>query len=131
MKTDRFSRRRFLQQSLALAAGGPLALTGAGNGLFAAEAILSNKSAYQSRPLDAKVAIVPCRSYGAEVDGALVKCLDLLGGIGSLVKNKTVTVKLNLTGTDFSPFLGRPVGETFMTSADPVAALKKLRGKLV
>jgi len=39
----------------------------------------------------------------------------LLGGIGSLVKGKTVTIKINLTGTNFTPFLDRPVGETFMT----------------
>jgi uncharacterized protein (DUF362 family) len=46
-----------------------------------------------------------------------------LGGIGSLVKNKTVTVKLNLTASNFSPFLGRPVGETFMTHEATVQAL--------
>ena len=32
---------------------------------------------------------------------------DLLGGIGSLVKNKTVTIKLNLTGTNFTPVFDR------------------------
>jgi len=34
-----------------------------------------------------------------------------------------VTVKINLTGTDFSPFLGRPPGETFMTHYATVVAL--------
>jgi uncharacterized protein (DUF362 family) len=72
---------------------------------------------------NAKVAIVQCRSYGAAVRPALDKCFDLLGGIGSLVKNKTVTVKLNLTGTDFRPFLDRPVGETYMTHLDTALAL--------
>ena len=54
---------------------------------------------------------------------ALDQCFDLIGGIGSLVKNKTVAVKINLTGTDFTPFLNRPVGETFMTHYSTVAAL--------
>jgi len=66
---------------------------------------------------------VQCRSYGPEVRGAFGKSFDLLGGIGALVRNKTVTVKLNLTATDFSPFLGRPVGETFMTHEATVLAL--------
>ena len=69
------------------------------------------------------MAIVACRSYGPEVGTALEKCFDSLGGIGSLVKNKTVTVKLNLTGTNFTPFLRRPVGETFMTHYATALAL--------
>lgn len=65
---------------------------------------------------------------GLRRGGALgtAKCFDLLGGIGSLVKDKTVTVKINLTGTDFSQFLGRPVGETFMTHYDTALALGAL-----
>src|SRR4051794_28483446 len=114
MKTQQLSRRRFLHKSLALAAGGPLTLAYAQDRLLAAGAV--------SGP---KVAIVPCRSYGAEVQGALDKCFDLLGGIGSLVKNKTVTVKLNLTGTNFKPFLDRPVGETFMTHYATALALAR------
>jgi uncharacterized protein (DUF362 family) len=39
------------------------------------------------------------------------------------VRNKTVTVKLNLTGTNFEPFLKRPVGETYMTHPDTALAL--------
>src|SRR5207249_589470 len=75
---------------------------------------------------NAKVAIVSCRSYGAEARAALATSLDLLGGIGSLVKNKTVTVKLNLTGTNFAAFLGRPVGETYMTHYATALALGSL-----
>jgi len=127
MKTNRFSRRDFLHQGLVFAAGAPLALTVGGNKLFGAESA-SEPSAGQSgaprtRPADAKVAIVQCRSYGPEVRASLDKCFDLLGGIGSLVKDKTVTVKLNLTGTNFAPFLERPVGETYMTHYATAAAL--------
>jgi len=56
----------------------------------------------------------------------LEKSFDLLGGIGSLVKDKTVTVKLNMTGSDFKPLLGRPVGETYMTHYTVAMALGSL-----
>jgi uncharacterized protein (DUF362 family) len=70
------------------------------------------------------VAVVACRAYGPEeVRKAMQESFDLLGGIGSLVKNKTVTVKLNLTGTNFTDYLGRPVGETHMTHYSTAAAL--------
>jgi uncharacterized protein (DUF362 family) len=54
------------------------------------------------------------------------KSFDLLGGLGALLKNKTVTVKVNLTGTDFRPFLERPVGETYMTHYATALALGSL-----
>jgi len=72
---------------------------------------------------DAKVALVPCASYGPELRAAMNRCFDLLGGLGSLVKNRTVAVKINLTGTNFKPWADRPVGETYMTHYATVAAL--------
>src|SRR5437660_4917565 len=122
MKTKLSSRRHFLGQSLVLAAGAPM-LHPRNFSAYAAD----NASRPMSRELlaNAKVAVVGCKGYGAEVAPALDKCFDLLGGLGSLVKNKTVTVKLNLTGTNFTPFLNRPVGETFMTHPDTAIALGK------
>jgi hypothetical protein len=55
------------------------------------------------------VAIVTCPNYGPGVRASLEQAFDLLGGIGSLVRGKTVTVKINLTGTSFGEFLGRPM----------------------
>src|ERR1051325_129414 len=118
MRSRGFSRRQFLGRSALLAAGAPLATR---FGALAASVTGGGQLSVTAR--NAKVAIVQCRSYGAEVRPALDKCFDLLGGIGSLVKDKTVTVKLNLTGTDFRPFLDRPVGETFMTHFDTALAL--------
>lgn len=74
---------------------------------------------------NAKVAVVPCRSFGAEFDAALGRSFDLLGGIGSLVRGKTVTVKLNLTGSSFDALFGRPVGDSFMTHPDTAFALAR------
>src|SRR6266851_7895396 len=112
----RIDRRTFLHRGVVLAGATPLALRFAPATLLAEDnhSPTAGNHAGSVRP-DAKVAIVPCRAYGPETRQALAKCFDLLGGIGALVKSKTVTVKLNLTGTNFSQFLGRPVGETFMT----------------
>ncbi len=106
------TRRQFLGHAAALAAA-PLALPSAAR-------------AAQSTPVNAKVAIVACRAYDAQVRQAMNQAFDLLGGIGQLVKNKTVTVKVNLTGTDFKPVFNRPVGESYMTHFSTVMALTGL-----
>src|SRR5262249_60743849 len=120
------NRRDFLQRGLAAAAGVPFALRFGCQGVWAPEATATAKASVSTNRSDAKVAIVSCRTYGPEVRAALVQCFDLLGGIGSLVKNKTVTVKINLTGTNFRAFLERPVGETYMTHYATAGALGSL-----
>jgi uncharacterized protein (DUF362 family) len=112
---------------LAASAGAVAALKCAPNHLLAAESLVAtNLHSLAALRSEAKVALVSCPSYGPEVRPALEKCFDLLGGIGSLVNGKTVAVKLNLTNGDFMPFLGRPVGETFMTHPDTALALASL-----
>ena len=126
MKTKSFSRRSFIQQGLGVGRR-PAGIHLTRAGLLAAEtAGGATQTLSPAARSAAKVAIVPCRTYGPEVRPALEKCFDLLGGIGSLVKNKTVTVKLNLTGSDFKPVLGRPVGETYMTHYTTALALGSL-----
>jgi uncharacterized protein (DUF362 family) len=114
------TRREFLERTIGLAAGARLGLSlGIGGFLNPSEGAEAS-----ARRSDAKVSIVRCLTYGQqEVNSAFSKVLDLLGGIKGLVSGKTVTVKLNLTGTDFTPFLDRPVGETFMTHCATALAL--------
>lgn len=126
MQNHPVNRRRFLRWSATLAAGAPFALCQGNSLLLAAEAAAAGKPLPASLRANANVAIVPCRSYGPEARAALARGFDLLGGIGSLVKNKTVTVKLNLTGTNFAPYLDRPVGETYMTHYATAVALGSL-----
>jgi len=112
-----FSRRSFLQRSFLAAAAAPLTSSLPWSSVFAGETSASHRAA-------AKVAIAACLTYDPKtVRQALDHCFHLLGGIGSLVKNKTVAVKINLTGTDFSPFLGLPTCETFMTHYSTALAL--------
>jgi uncharacterized protein (DUF362 family) len=44
------------------------------------------------------VAVAPCKTYGAELLPTLTRMMDQLGGLGKLVRGKTVAVKINLTG---------------------------------
>jgi uncharacterized protein (DUF362 family) len=97
----------------------PLAMSGLA--AWAEEGTVS--AATRSR---SSVAIVQCLDYGPAVMPALTRCFDLIGGIDKLVRNRTVTVKLNLTGTNFAWFLGRPTGETYMTHSATVMALLTL-----
>ncbi len=109
MKPRICSRRSFLHVTSILTAGAPFALSTAANRALGAE------TASKTTP-GANVAIASCKTYAPlEVRAAYDRCFDLLGGVGSLVKGKTVTIKINLTGTNFTQFLDRPVGETYMT----------------
>jgi uncharacterized protein (DUF362 family) len=113
----KYDRRAFLRLGAAIAAGSPFVAPWsrvwgeAGGGATPARG-------------GAAVAIVACKTYGPpELKAGLRRTFDLIGGIDELVRNKTVTIKLNLTGTDFTRFLGRPVGETYMTHSATVMAL--------
>jgi uncharacterized protein (DUF362 family) len=61
-------------------------------------------SAMVARPLfsntpAATVAIAKCAGYGPELRPALATMFDQLGGLGRIVKGKTVAIKINLTGS--------------------------------
>ena len=68
----------------------------------------------------------PLPVYGAEAHTALRESLDRLGGIGSLVNGRTVTVKVNLTGWPYQVLFGQPPGETYITHGDTALALARL-----
>ena len=70
----------------------------------------------------APVAIAKCASYDGDLTGTLSTMFDQLGGLGRLVKNKTVTVKLNLTGSPALRFQGKPLGLTHYNHPKMVAA---------
>ncbi len=56
----------------------------------------------------APVAISQARSYNEDLTAKLSAMFDQLGGIQKLVRNKTVTIKLNLTGAPTNRMGGRP-----------------------
>jgi uncharacterized protein (DUF362 family) len=77
----------------------------------------------------APVAIARCRGYGAEYVAATERMFDQLGGLGRLVKGKTVTIKINLTGNETTRQDNLPAGRTIWTNPRTVGAVIHLLDK--
>ncbi|MCC7498350.1 MAG: DUF362 domain-containing protein [Bryobacterales bacterium] len=75
------------------------------------------------------VSVARCNSYDEDLAAVLGKMFDQLGGLERLVKGKTVTVKLNLTGNPALRFEGRPPGVTHYTHPKVVLAATYLMGR--
>lgn len=120
--TTQFTRRTLLAGGLG--AAGALVC---GRTLRAAEAQaqpLPERSDRSAEAPSSPVAIQRCGSYEPRaLRQALEQALDLIGGIKDLVRHKTVTVKLNLTGMTWDPVFGMPAQETYQTQPNTVAAL--------
>ena len=70
------------------------------------------------------VAIQRCESFEQQlVRQKLDAVLDGIGGIKKMVENKTVTIKINLTGKEWKPFAGKPAYESYQTHPHTLAAL--------
>lgn len=77
----------------------------------------------------APVAIAKVGAYTDDVAATLATMFDQIGGLGRIVKNKTVTVKLNLTGSPGLRFQGRPLGVTHYTHPRIVEATAHLMAR--
>lgn len=77
----------------------------------------------------APVSIVKCPSYAGDVLASMETLFDQLGGLGRLVKNKTVTIKLNLTGSPSLRFQGKALGVSHYTHPKTVGAMAHLLGQ--
>jgi uncharacterized protein (DUF362 family) len=77
----------------------------------------------------APVAIAKCTSYDEDVTAKMAAMFDQLGGIEKLVRNKTVTVKVNMTGAPSQKFQGLAVGLTHYTHPKVVGATAYLLGR--
>src|SRR5580658_1896769 len=77
----------------------------------------------------APVSIAKCASYNDDVTATLATMFDQIGGLERIVKNKTVTVKLNLTGSPGLRLKGRPLGVTHYTHPKVVGATAYLMGR--
>jgi uncharacterized protein (DUF362 family) len=91
-----FSRRQFLVGTTATAAG----LAAGRLAPFAHAAPV-----LPARP----VSLARCDSYGPELVPTLARMFDQLGGLGRLVKERTVAVKINLTGSPTHRLRARPI----------------------
>jgi uncharacterized protein (DUF362 family) len=75
------------------------------------------------------VAIARCESYNEDITAVLNTMFDQLGGLPRLVANKTVTIKLNLTGSPGLRFQGKPLGVTHYSHPKTVGAMVHLLGR--
>ncbi|MEO8660285.1 MAG: DUF362 domain-containing protein [Bryobacteraceae bacterium] len=80
-----------------------------------------------SAPPAAPVAIARCQTYSnEELVSTLSTMFDQLGGLPRLVRNKTVTIKLNLTGSPGLKFQGKALGLTHYSHPNMVGAFAHL-----
>ena len=75
------------------------------------------------------VAVAKCKSYGPEFLAATEKMFDQLGGLGRLVKGKTVAIKINLTGGGNQRFDYLSSGRTHWSHPRTVGAVIHLLDK--
>ncbi len=94
----------------------------------AASSILA-RSAWAADAPTSPVALARCASYGSELLPTLTTMFDQIGGLGRLVKGKTVAVKINLTGGPESRMGFLPIGLTTWTHPAVIAATVHLMGK--
>lgn len=117
----RINRREMLAQTLG--AGGCLA-GGLSLGGAPGPATTGKKEDRARSAPTSPVAIQKCASYDPQVlRRAYDAAFDLLGGLKKIVENRTVTIKINLTGLDWKPVFGLAAQETYQTQPNTVAAL--------
>jgi uncharacterized protein (DUF362 family) len=76
-----------------------------------------------------RVAVARCKTYGPELVPAMAKMFDQIGGLGGLVKGKTVAIKINLIGVRWQRLGNAPMEETFWTHPRAIGAAVSLIGK--
>ena len=99
-----------------------------GAGAFAGS-LVSPKRMFSAGAPAAAVAVAGCRTYGAELVPALEKMFDQLGGLGRIVKGKTVAIKVNLTGTPTDRLGHLAIGLTTWTHPSVLGAAVHLMGR--
>lgn len=71
----------------------------------------------------APVSLAKVPTYDEDLVAVFTRMFDQVGGAGKLVKNKTVTIKLNLTGSPSLRFRGKALGSTHYSHPKTVAAM--------
>ncbi len=74
----------------------------------------------------APVAIAKCPTYGADLTEVMDGMFDKLGGLGRIVRNKTVTVKVNLTGHPALRLKGKALAVTHYTHPATMGSMAHL-----
>jgi len=107
------SRRKWLKTAAAAA------------GVAFTEPLIRRAGAAPTQP----VAVAKCMDYGPELVPTLDRMFDQLGGLGRLVKGKTVAMKINLTGAPSYRVGYLPCEDTHYTHPKVIAATVHLMSK--
>jgi uncharacterized protein (DUF362 family) len=91
----------------------------------AAPSVLAADSSTPAAP----VSVAKCGSYDEDVTAKLATMFDQLGGLERLVRNKTVTVKVNMTGPPSQRLQGKAPALTHYTHPKLIGATAYLMGK--
>jgi len=92
-------------------------------------AALGAASVRAQEPPATPVVIARCSSYDEDLAAILEGMFDQLGGAGALVRNKSVTIKLNLTGSPANRWQGLPLGVTHYTHPRTALAMAHVLGR--
>ena len=98
-------------------------------GLGAAAFTMAQPQRLRASAPTAPVAVARCKSYGPEFLAATEKMFDQLGGLGRIVKGKTVTIKVNLTGGENVRLDYLPMGRACWSHPRTVGAVIHLLDK--
>lgn len=90
---------------------------------------LARSTGWAKEAPTAPVSVVKCPTYREELLPAMEKLFDQMGGLGRIVKNKTVTVKVNLTGSPGLRFQGKALGVTHYTHPATIQVMSHLLAK--
>src|SRR3974377_552246 len=91
--------------------------------LLALAPLLGSRTLLGKGAPTAPVSIAKCPSPDAAPAATLSTMFDQIGGAGRLVKNKTVTIKLNLTGSPGLRFQGKGLGSPHYTNPKVMMAM--------
>jgi uncharacterized protein (DUF362 family) len=109
-----YSRRRFLTHSAATVSG----------------AVLASRAPLRAAAPASPVALARSRTYQtAELLAVMERMFDQLGGLGKLVKGKTVAMKINLTGAPTYRLGHYALEDTHYTHPQVIAATAHLMGR--
>lgn len=99
-------------------------------GVATAAPFLGSNLAFGKDAPTAPVSIVKCPTYTQDqLLPAMEKLFDQMGGLGRIVRNKTVTIKLNLTGSPGLRFQGKALGVTHYSHPGTIGVMAHLLGK--
>src|ERR1017187_2952481 len=97
--------------------------------IISAAPLLKAAPGPEGTPAAVPVAIAKCASYDEDVTARLATMFDQLGGLDHMVRGKTVTIKLNMTGSPGLRVDGWPPGVTHYVHPKLVGATAHLIGR--